>query len=106
MREAQTAVTSVQKRWRGLTQRVHVLRKWSWVVSNGLEHREEQRMIQLGLFVDGLEDELAPGPSIERRTSEGLKALTGQGAEGSDAPEQRCPALAPESPSSFPTNSQ
>ena len=64
MREAQTAVTSVQKRWRGLTQRVHVLRKWSWVVSNGLEHREEQGMIQLGLFVDGLKMSLLQGPRL------------------------------------------
>ena len=80
----ETAVTNVQRRWRGLTRRVHVLRKWSWVVSNGLEHQEEQRMVELGLFVESIAQELEPGPSLERRsTSEhnslvsGLKSLVG-----------------------------
>lgn len=64
-----TAVANLQRHWRGLAQRLHVLRKWSWVVSNGLENREEQRMVALGVFVESIAEELAPGPSLERRAS-------------------------------------
>ena len=79
----QTAITNVQRHWRGLTRRVHVLRKWSWLVSNGLENREEQRMVELGLFVESIAEELAPGPSLERRSTDGgLNPTEYQGATG------------------------
>ena len=38
----QTAVTNLQRHWRGLARRLHVLRKWSWAVSNRLENEEER----------------------------------------------------------------
>ena len=55
----QTAVTNLQRHWRGLARRLHVLRKWSWAVSNRLENEEEQRMVELGMFVESIAEELS-----------------------------------------------
>ena len=66
----QTAVTNLQRHWRGLARRLHVLRKWSWAVSNRLENQEEQRMVELGMFVESIAEELsmdqAGAPSLQR----------------------------------------
>ena len=55
----QTAVTNLQRHWRGLARRLHVLRKWSSAVSNRLENQEEQRMVELGMFVESIAGELS-----------------------------------------------
>ena len=55
----QTAVTNLQRHWRGLARRLHVLRKWSSAVSNRLENQEEQRMVELGMFVESIAEELS-----------------------------------------------
>ena len=79
----QTAVTNLQRHWRGLARRLHVIRKWSWAVSNGLENREEQRMVELGMFVESIAEELAMdrvgAPSLERRNTVGHKSLLAGG---------------------------
>ena len=92
--EKADASTVVAKHWRGLTRRVAVLRKWSWVVSNNFEHKDEEKMLDLGLFVQSIEHELAAEPSLRRRSTSGVQLLT-RGASStaaagsSDAPVQR-----------------
>jgi hypothetical protein len=97
----QTAVTNLQRHWRGLARRLHVLRKWSWAVSNGLENQEEQRMVELGMFVESIAEELAMdrvgAPSLRRNTvghksllAGGLKSTEPQ-ASGSVNPEPHEP---------------
>ena len=66
----------VQRHWRGLTRRVAVLRKWTWVVSNNLENKEQEHLLDLGLFVKSIEEELSPAPSLLRRSTSGLKELS------------------------------
>ena len=112
----QTAVTNLQRHWRGLSRRLHVLRKWSWAVSNGLENREEQRMVELGMFVESIAEELAMdragAPSLERRNTVGHKSLLAGGLKSlvsglkstepqasgsvkSEPPEPKCDGPAP-----------
>ena len=92
--EKADASTVVAKHWRGLTRRVAVLRKWSWVVGNNFDHKDEEKMLDLGLFVQSIEHELAAEPSLRRRSTSGVQQLT-RGASStaaagsSDAPVQR-----------------
>lgn len=101
--EKADATTTIAKHWRGLTRRVSVLRKWSWLVSNNFEQKDEEKMLDLGLFVQSIEHELAAEPSLRRRSTSGVQLLTrGASAIGADAGSSNAPVPQRDITLSFP----